>query len=194
MRIVLESGRPIVEVARDLGIDEGVLGNWFGKTVASQDLRRRSRGTATPAPNIPTLSQSCEWLAGASGTVNGSFAARRGTPVAIGWTWNHSVEAQTEQWTLQPGWSGAPGRAAWMSSWGHLPGPSGVLVRCGQRRHRRALTKALQMLKTLWSGRTGTLYLRFAREFNVTGPRGRSPALRHRTSWPLGSGSGTCWR
>lgn len=28
MRIVLESGRPIAEVARDLGVHEGTLGNW----------------------------------------------------------------------------------------------------------------------------------------------------------------------
>ncbi len=29
--IVLESGRPIAEVARELGINEGTLGNWVSK-------------------------------------------------------------------------------------------------------------------------------------------------------------------
>lgn len=29
--LVLESGRPIAEIARDLGIHEGTLGNWVNK-------------------------------------------------------------------------------------------------------------------------------------------------------------------
>ena len=31
VRIVLESGRPIAQVARDLGVNEGTLGNWVAK-------------------------------------------------------------------------------------------------------------------------------------------------------------------
>ena len=31
VRIVLESGKPIAQVARDLGINEGTLGNWVKK-------------------------------------------------------------------------------------------------------------------------------------------------------------------
>lgn len=30
VRIVLESGKPIAQVARDLGVNEGTLGNWVG--------------------------------------------------------------------------------------------------------------------------------------------------------------------
>ncbi len=39
VRIVRETGKPIAQVARDLGINEGTLGNWV-----SQD--KRSRGEA----------------------------------------------------------------------------------------------------------------------------------------------------
>jgi transposase len=35
VRIVLESGRPIAEVARELDVHEGTLGNWVNKAKAS---------------------------------------------------------------------------------------------------------------------------------------------------------------
>lgn len=42
VKLVLETGRPIAEVARDLGINEGTLGNWVTKYrtdhPASEDL------------------------------------------------------------------------------------------------------------------------------------------------------------
>ena len=37
MRIVRETGKPIAQVARDLGINEGTLGNWFAKDRAEQE-------------------------------------------------------------------------------------------------------------------------------------------------------------
>ena len=39
MRLVRETGRPIAEVARDLGINPGTLGNWV-----NADRRRRDGG------------------------------------------------------------------------------------------------------------------------------------------------------
>jgi transposase len=39
VRIVRETGKPIAQVARDLGINEGTLGNW-----CAQDRRRRGAG------------------------------------------------------------------------------------------------------------------------------------------------------
>jgi transposase len=39
VRLVRETGRPIAQVARDLGVSEGTLGNWVGA-----DRRRRDAG------------------------------------------------------------------------------------------------------------------------------------------------------
>ena len=38
VRIVLETGKPIAQVARELGISDGTLGNWVKK-------ERRARGS-----------------------------------------------------------------------------------------------------------------------------------------------------
>jgi len=37
VRIVRETGKPIAQVARDLGINEGTLGNWFAKDRAERE-------------------------------------------------------------------------------------------------------------------------------------------------------------
>lgn len=42
VRIVLETGKPIARVARELGVNEGTLGNWI-----NADRRRRERGDGT---------------------------------------------------------------------------------------------------------------------------------------------------
>ena len=39
VRIVRETGKPIAQVARDLGVNEGTLGNWV-----NADRRRRGEG------------------------------------------------------------------------------------------------------------------------------------------------------
>ena len=39
VRIVRETGNPVAQVARDLGVNEGTLGNWV-----AQDRRRRENG------------------------------------------------------------------------------------------------------------------------------------------------------
>src|SRR3954467_7545219 len=36
VRLVLETGQPIAQVARDLGINEGTLGNWVAKERAAR--------------------------------------------------------------------------------------------------------------------------------------------------------------
>ena len=42
VRLVRETGRPIAQVAKDLGINEGTLGNWV-----NADKRRRGDGNGT---------------------------------------------------------------------------------------------------------------------------------------------------
>lgn len=37
MRIVRETGKPVARVARDLGINEGTLGNWYAKDRAERE-------------------------------------------------------------------------------------------------------------------------------------------------------------
>jgi len=39
VRLVRETGKPVAEVARDLGVNEGTLGNWV-----NADRRRRGNG------------------------------------------------------------------------------------------------------------------------------------------------------
>lgn len=41
VRIVRETGRPIAQVARELGINAGTLGNWVGKDRAGRDDGRQ---------------------------------------------------------------------------------------------------------------------------------------------------------
>ena len=35
--LVLETGKPIAQVARELGVNEGTLGNWVAKALARRD-------------------------------------------------------------------------------------------------------------------------------------------------------------
>ncbi len=37
MRVVRETGKPIAQVARDLGVNEGTLGNWYAKDRAVRE-------------------------------------------------------------------------------------------------------------------------------------------------------------
>ncbi len=43
VRIVRETGRPIAQVARELGVNEGTLGNWV-----ALDRQRREAGDGVP--------------------------------------------------------------------------------------------------------------------------------------------------
>jgi len=44
VRIVRESGKPVARVARELGINEGTLGNWGRERSAGSGARQRRLG------------------------------------------------------------------------------------------------------------------------------------------------------
>ena len=49
VRIVRETGKPIAQVARDLGINAGTLGNWVAKDRAEREGTQGLRPTTPPS-------------------------------------------------------------------------------------------------------------------------------------------------
>ena len=49
VELVVSSGRPIAEIARDLGIVEGTLGNWVQTAKRSGKVKEKPLGTAERA-------------------------------------------------------------------------------------------------------------------------------------------------
>ncbi|MFE5947562.1 transposase [Streptomyces sp. NPDC056480] len=48
VRIVMETGKPIAQVARDLGVSEGTLGTWMSRARKSSDPVARSGSLSEP--------------------------------------------------------------------------------------------------------------------------------------------------
>jgi hypothetical protein len=121
----------------------------------------------TTLPGGPAQAEEPTWRSGASGegVADGAFAAWRGSAVPIAGTWSDDNKAQVEQWTLQPGeefgsWAGdldvAIGAIDDDESW----------EEAAEGAYDERWTEAVQELAALWSGRPGTMYIRFAHEFN----------------------------
>lgn len=58
VRIVAETGKPIAQVARDLGLNEGTLGNWVATSATRPGLSAHG-GPATDRPKASALRAAC---------------------------------------------------------------------------------------------------------------------------------------
>src|SRR5947208_3617448 len=81
VRLVRETGKPIAQVARDLGINEGTLGNWV-----NADKRRRGEGNgvlsedARAGPGRPAEAPAQVHHAAGEGPVAGTGPGQAGLP------------------------------------------------------------------------------------------------------------------
>jgi len=64
VRVWRETGKPIAQVARDLGINEGTLGNWIARDQAARDgADGLSRDDWPSSSGCAPRSRSCGWSA-----------------------------------------------------------------------------------------------------------------------------------
>jgi transposase len=62
VRIVEETGKPIAQVARDLGVNEGTLGNWVARArEAREGSEGLSRGDLEELKRLRAGTPSCGW-------------------------------------------------------------------------------------------------------------------------------------
>ena len=131
-----------------------------GLVVAGRDDRPSS--TATPVEPPPAV-----WLSGAAGdgVVEGDFGAWRGRDVDIAGTWADDDEAQTALWTLQPGAALADWNKPLDIAVGAISAEE-TWAEAAEGAYDDRWRESLENLRDLWSGRDGTLYIRFAHEMN----------------------------
>ena len=62
VRIVEETGKPVARIARDLGVNEGTLGNWVVKArEARQGTEGLSKGDVEELKRLRAETPSCGW-------------------------------------------------------------------------------------------------------------------------------------
>lgn len=66
VRIVEETGKPIAQIARGLGVNEGTLGNWVNRARAERDGSASSSGCVPRSPSCAwsVMSSSDPWSGG----------------------------------------------------------------------------------------------------------------------------------
>jgi hypothetical protein len=144
-------------------------GNYtFSVYRVAQGEARTGGSVACPAASIDvTIQVPLQWLSGAAcnGVASGQFGAWRQTTVPIAGTWVSDNNSMLGLWPLRPGaeyanWSGDLDIAVGAIG----PGETWAAAARGDydARWRASLTSMSQ----LWASHTGTLYIRFAHEFN----------------------------
>lgn len=117
--------------------------------------------TVVPESTGPT------WMSGASGAgvADREFEQWRGSPVAIAGTWADNNWAQTHLPQLRPGGE--------YGNWPHdleiavgAIGPGETWAAAARGAYDGRWSRSLQEIARLWGDRPGTIYLRFAHEFN----------------------------
>lgn len=130
-----------------------------------------SGGAATSSRTVtqPTAVRAVAWRSGASGdgVASGAFGRWRGTPVTIGGTWNDTYAAQPAQSTLTMPTEWGRWRLDLDDAVGAIFKSRGESWRAAARgAYDQRWRRALQRMRSAWGSRPGTLFLRFAHEFN----------------------------
>ena len=149
---------------------------WLGLVVAVAALTLVAVGLvhvrgARDSRDAGPLGHRLPWLSGAttpqSRATDHDFADWRGRPLDITGTWNDTFEAQTQQQTLT--------RGGYADGWnGPLDDAIGAIWKdrgetwsaAAQGAYDDRWRSALITLRDAWKDRDGTLYIRFAHEFN----------------------------
>lgn len=137
---------------------------WRLRVLSARGVTVRTSATVKVVP-----SRVRTWSSGASGegVADGSFGAWRGSEVAIAGTWNDSYEGQGALWTLQPGYEFGSWERDLDIAIGSIYEDRGeTWAAAASGAYDQRWTMALQKMKGLWANRPGTLYMRFAHEFN----------------------------
>ncbi|TXR56487.1 glycosyl hydrolase [Quadrisphaera setariae] len=149
----------------------GGLATWVAlRTGGGTDAPGGSGTPSTSPSQTETPFVPRQWISGASGegVADGSYAAARGTDVAVSATWFDNNQAMLELYTLQPGaefdgWDkpldvslGAIDMKDEGETW------ADAAAGAYDDRWRESLTR----LRDVWGGRQATCYVRFAHEMN----------------------------
>lgn len=112
---------------------------------------------------------SSQWMSGASGSgaADGSFGRWRGRPIDIAGTWNDNYESQAEQWSVRDGFDfGEWNRDLDVAVGGIYKDRGESWGDAADGAYDDRWREGLRTLASEWKGRDGTLYIRFAHEFN----------------------------
>ncbi len=137
----------------------------------SRDLAAPTTGPV-PGPVVspgPSPSVAGTWRSGAAGTgvPDGRFGAWRGRPVQIAGTWNDNAASQPYQWSLRPGFEYGDWQGDVDVAVGGIYKDRGeTWAAAASGAYDARWRQSLGAVQQAWGSRPGTVYVRFAHEFN----------------------------